>query len=328
MSKKAFTLIELLVVIAIIAILAAILFPVFARAKAAAKKISDLNNLKQIGTATMMYLSDYDDTLYGHRWNCNYEGGGGAADVCHEYMNDPNNIAAGLRPEAQFLDPATSAKRYYWAYMLYPYTKNYSLYRDPGATTTTFAPGDKYNQAFMYNFNGVAVGNGYGGQDSYGHNDAYLSPGQPFGGGAATAINYGQISRVASTIMITDATYYGAGPDILNDSGFTVMANLNGNELNYMVTNGGQYPYYWGNIGGGTWVKDANNGTGSIPGTGSHLPAAYAQQLVNEGKSLHGGQVNCQFADGHAKSLPYQKAVGDICLWTTDADGNHPNCGG
>ena len=59
--KKAFTLIELLVVIAIIAILAAILFPVFAQAKQAAKKASDLSNIKQLGTAVLIYVNDYDD---------------------------------------------------------------------------------------------------------------------------------------------------------------------------------------------------------------------------------------------------------------------------
>jgi len=60
-STKAFTLIELLVVIAIIAILAAILFPVFAQAKVAAKKISCLSNVKQMATAAQLYLADYDD---------------------------------------------------------------------------------------------------------------------------------------------------------------------------------------------------------------------------------------------------------------------------
>lgn len=74
-----FTLIELLVVIAIIAILAAILFPVFAQAKVAAKKASSISNLKQMGTAANIYLADYDDVFMitygrdnvfgGYTWN-------------------------------------------------------------------------------------------------------------------------------------------------------------------------------------------------------------------------------------------------------------------
>ncbi|HRF59777.1 MAG TPA: prepilin-type N-terminal cleavage/methylation domain-containing protein [Fimbriimonadaceae bacterium] len=63
MRKRAFTLIELLVVIAIIAILAAILFPVFARAKAAARQTTCLSNLHQIGSSIGIYMSDYDDVF-------------------------------------------------------------------------------------------------------------------------------------------------------------------------------------------------------------------------------------------------------------------------
>ncbi|MBI5707058.1 MAG: prepilin-type N-terminal cleavage/methylation domain-containing protein [Armatimonadetes bacterium] len=63
MKRKGFTLIELLVVIAIIAILAAILFPVFAQAKAAAKNSLDLSNTKQLGLGLIMYSTDYDDVL-------------------------------------------------------------------------------------------------------------------------------------------------------------------------------------------------------------------------------------------------------------------------
>src|ERR1700686_1703923 len=62
-SHRGFTLIELLVVIAIIAILAAILFPVFAQAKLQAKKISSLANVKEVGLAELMYMNDSDDNF-------------------------------------------------------------------------------------------------------------------------------------------------------------------------------------------------------------------------------------------------------------------------
>jgi len=68
--KRAFTLIELLVVIAIIAILAAILFPVFAQAKAAAKKTQALSNAKQVQLATIMYTNDSDDVYPMGSGNC------------------------------------------------------------------------------------------------------------------------------------------------------------------------------------------------------------------------------------------------------------------
>src|SRR5438105_15312315 len=63
MRRSAFTLIELLVVIAIVAILAAILFPVFAQAREKARQAGCLSNLKQLGLAQSMYTQDYDETL-------------------------------------------------------------------------------------------------------------------------------------------------------------------------------------------------------------------------------------------------------------------------
>lgn len=109
--KRGFTLIELLVVIAIIAILAAILFPTFARAKAAAKQASCLSNLHQIGLAMDMYTSDYDD-LYPH-----------AVDCSDKY--DPNIWA----PYPQFQQQIAFMPLIHEALM--PYSKNKLIFKCP-----------------------------------------------------------------------------------------------------------------------------------------------------------------------------------------------------
>ena len=67
-SRRGFTLIELLVVIAIIAILAAILFPVFAKAREQARKTTCASNLKQIGMALLQYVQDYDERWPSEAW--------------------------------------------------------------------------------------------------------------------------------------------------------------------------------------------------------------------------------------------------------------------
>lgn len=69
LKSRGFTLIELLVVIAIIAILAAILFPVFAQAREAARKTSSLSNCKQLGLGSMMYVQDYDEMYPCNSWD-------------------------------------------------------------------------------------------------------------------------------------------------------------------------------------------------------------------------------------------------------------------
>lgn len=97
MKRHAFTLIELLVVIAIIAILAAILFPVFARARENARRASCQSNLKQIGLGLMQYIQDYDEKTPSR-------------------LNDNPNPPGGY---------------YSWRVMIFPYTKSTELFRCP-----------------------------------------------------------------------------------------------------------------------------------------------------------------------------------------------------
>jgi len=100
-SKKAFTLIELLVVIAIISILAAILFPVFARARESARRTSCLSNLKQLGLGVMMYVQDYDEQM-PRRYNDHMTTDGGdcpsyGTPECHWVIDAPGK-AMTLEP--------------------------------------------------------------------------------------------------------------------------------------------------------------------------------------------------------------------------------------
>src|SRR5215212_493543 len=105
-KERGFTLIELLVVIAIIAILAAILFPVFAQAREKGRQASCLSNCKQIGLASNMYVQDYDETLPGHDWQ----------------------KGQGLWP---LPDGRTYKGHLGWPVQFYPYIKNTSVFVCP-----------------------------------------------------------------------------------------------------------------------------------------------------------------------------------------------------
>jgi len=114
-KRQAFTLIELLVVIAIIAILAAILFPVFAQAREQARKIVGISNLKELGLGTMMYTQDYDEKWPYYNWglmSCSDVGTGGQSIASSNPM---------------FLYYESCA----WCNSVQPYIKNIGIFQDP-----------------------------------------------------------------------------------------------------------------------------------------------------------------------------------------------------
>jgi len=119
-AKYAFTLIELLVVIAIISILAAILFPVFARARESARRTSCLSNVKQMGLAMMQYVQDYDETY----------------PVAY-YLAPEGTVM----PDGQVWAGSVSSPYIFWPQLLYPYHKSTTMFWCPSSSIFNYAAG-------------------------------------------------------------------------------------------------------------------------------------------------------------------------------------------
>jgi prepilin-type N-terminal cleavage/methylation domain-containing protein/prepilin-type processing-associated H-X9-DG protein len=278
MKRSAFTLIELLVVIAIIAILAAILFPVFAQAKVAAKKTADLSNMKQMGTSTYLYFSDYDDTLFPYRVS------GGKNYQYNPFWNN-ENVGTGNCANS------STANKHFWVVLLNPYTKNYDMFKGPGVANAwvNVEPG------------GGASGNcSYGGQNSYGVNRVLFNANQ-------TPYNFGSAAEPANTLVITDTTYYDVMPKMtgrdanpawplgqfIGDPGATQYYTDTNNNCDYFN--------YWVQLGGGTC--SATKPSGNVDEEKARLAAV---------KIRNGGSLNVAFLDGHAKGFQAEKVVYDL----------------
>jgi prepilin-type N-terminal cleavage/methylation domain-containing protein len=178
MKFRGFTLIELLVVIAIIAILAAILFPVFAQAKLAAKKTASLSNTKEIGLSEIMYSGDYDD-YFVLSDNATYPSPNGG--FLSQLGNNSLNVNA-------------------WTYLVQPYIKNFGILVDPGVGDTGgLILG---SQATRYNQNIFA---------EFGYNYLFLSPWYACVSAEARSATSGV--HPAETVMFTSSQGFTTTPN-------------------------------------------------------------------------------------------------------------------
>lgn len=344
MKHAGFSLVELLVVIAIIAVLAAILFPVFARAKAEGKRTQCLSNIKQITTSTHLYLVDNDDSYFSDRFNCGGDDNNkfAAVSVCDAYIENgalsPNAPDQSNKNLAGWSASSPANQRQFWVYTLYPYTKSFALFKDPDSVNT-FYPGSGEVVKFTTG-NGAQASQNYGGQNSYGTNFGWITTAVKSKGGASNlpvGIKAGTIPRASSTIFFMDSGYWKVGPDVVNASGLTICSHLTagvcpsvgGSNAEYYQLIGGtdpanQSPYFvsfWANQGAGDYSVEGSNPRYVTPTT-----TPPASDFLSRVVRRHDCRFNAAFIDGHAKNMPYQQTIGDVCFWTTDVEGPHPNC--
>lgn len=264
-----FTLIELLVVIAIIAILAAILFPVFAQAKLAAKRTSELSDFKQIGLATLMYNNDYDDEF--------------VTTAVYDFV---------LQSDC-------------WAFRIIPYTKNAQIVQSPLDTTPAkyaFSwSGPAISMASNSLCNVPKSANFAGNQNTA--TDGVIGliqfPNAGWGSSWFTsgAVNGTAVTNAAGTIMYgpkysrdiqyTDLSFLGANPAYIWDTSVFMWDSVPGNV--YYQTDGSDIP-----DGQRTTLLGTPNAVFPSGNRGGvSLPTAGTEQ----------GNANFAFVDGHAKSM-------------------------
>jgi prepilin-type N-terminal cleavage/methylation domain-containing protein/prepilin-type processing-associated H-X9-DG protein len=265
-TRKGFTLIELLVVIAIIAILAAILFPVFAQAREKARQITCASNMKQIGIAVTMYAEDYDEMMpNAYDNNCEY------------------NIYGTCGGTATNPVPAL------WPLKVLPYIKSLGVFGCPDDAMAGKSGWQGIGMSYIAN---CAVGANWAApEESY--ESGTVTPTGPFGIGGETweAQNglqtLAKISHPDATIMI----YEGYGTDLVPAWGgnWTAYGDASHN-ANIDWYDGGQpFPLQCGE-------------SGNI----SSCSSTYPDTKVDGGVSVHhvsNTVSNYLFCDGHVKTL-------------------------
>ncbi len=203
--RNAFTLIELLVVIAIIAILAAILFPVFARARENARRTSCLSNMKQIGLGMQQYQQDYDERVV-------------------PYRNGTRNPFADASPNVE----SQADNNTFMNQLLEPYIKSTQIWVCPSNPSgwvnidNTGLPQDANYRS-------------YGGQNSYSVNNYAMK--------SVSGPSIASFPEVATTIAVVDGMYYNTLPKNPCQLAGDTFNPTTGSYLNYWKNMGNSYTF-------------------------------------------------------------------------------------
>jgi len=298
--KRGFTLIELLVVIAIIAILAAILFPVFAQAKAAAKQTAALSDTKQLALAVQMYENDYDDNF----------------PLGTEWSSSPSGMQLGW----------SSANLWFstWGWQVAPYVKSAGLFEDP---TTAAAPLTAAQQGAAINYDSLYT--------DFGYNYTFLSPYQgPSSSFHPTSVSSTTGNSLSNTVMLSskwaysDKTY-SAG--LLWGTGFPTSSGLGGTltgAQGMLADAGSESPdcdwiSYWclTDWGSGGFFDDATPADQHVYPTieGGRKTGGNAYRVSNH--------VTVAWADGHAKTISPQGLAQGTSFSLTAAAGQPGSAG-
>jgi prepilin-type N-terminal cleavage/methylation domain-containing protein/prepilin-type processing-associated H-X9-DG protein len=269
--KSAFTLIELLVVIAIIAILAAILFPVFAQAREKARSVSCLSNVKQLTLGWVMYAQDYDENFPQWNWACSSSSAN--AGDCGSNPLTPND--------------ATSL----WANAIYPYVKNTQVFKCPSDARST----DQQIGSWRGWFNvsaPTATPITPTGVNPVIYNQGKFIP-ITYGANEPLTVNFPNLAAIdkpADTLLISDSITILSGSDGWNDWRTAVRANAPATDPRIKAR----------------LRRAAYSNTDCVYGLGTdywggntYWAGAYDSKY--DKCAMHQGGLNIGFADGHAK---------------------------
>jgi len=285
MLRRGFTLIELLVVIAIIAILAAILFPVFAQAKDAAKKTSEISNFNQAGKATAMYTTDYDGRYFLSNSGGNPSGWG---------FGPPDTV-----PGQQ----------------MFPYVKNWDIHRelkDTWDNNMRIADECLYMGCNINNASDTQKAYALGVRSNIGYNYAFFSPWRYYApvnyNPSSASVAETEVTNPSATIMFADAIW---DRDVNGDptgGGNWVIETPCWKDANNQFLR--PMKQYAPGVGDGSLFS---YGTGWVINTwlvyGGTWPFWNQVSMNNVSRGLKDGQVITEMADSSTKSRPVKRLV-------------------